>query len=59
MGYYKSRSYPEYLVTIFCDDDTYGVTDIFREWFRKNNGTLLQDSMAYELDGVLHEEDLD
>lgn len=59
MGYYKSRSYPEYLVTIFCDDDKYGVTDIFREWFRKNNGTLLQDSMAYELDGVLHEEDLD
>ena len=52
-GYYKGRSYPEKLVTVFCND-VQKYAETFANWFRGNNETLQQEAFAYEADGVLH-----
>ena len=51
-GYYKGRSYPEKLVTVYCDDAG-KYAEAFVNWFRGNNETLKQEALAYEMDGAL------
>lgn len=55
-GFYKGRSYPEKLITVFCQDDPAPLQDLFRRWFRENNDELMQEALAFETDGVLYTE---
>ena len=57
-GFYKGRSYPEKLVTLFWQSDTEPLQGLFRLWFQKHNDQLQQEAMAYEVDGVLYTENL-
>ena len=57
-GFYKGRSYPEQLVTLFRQDDPAPVQDLFRRWFREHNDQLQQEAFAFEVDGVLYTESL-
>lgn len=49
-GYYKSRSFDEVLLTIFCSEDSDNIQPdkIFKNWFKNNNHLLKQESFAYE-----------
>ncbi len=57
-GFYKGRSYPERLITLFWKDDPAPMQELFRRWFRENNDQLQQEAFAFELDGVLYTESL-
>ena len=57
-GFYKGRSYPEKLITLFCQDDPAPIIEVYTRWFRENNGELQQEAFAYEADGVLFTESL-
>ena len=41
-SYYKSRKFDEMLITIF-NSKTGEVDLIFKKWFKKNNGVLMQE----------------
>ena len=50
-GYYKKRKYDSLLITVFHLNDE--IASIFVDWFRKNNGVLMQEALAYEKDNDL------
>ena len=58
VGFYEGRTYPEKLVTVFCEDAPEDVEKAYRDWFRHFNDVLQQEAFAYEVDGVLHIEKL-
>lgn len=51
-GYYKTRSYDEILITMYTSSNfikTHPSPDeIFKNWFKRNNGKLQQEAFAYE-----------
>lgn len=49
-GYYKGRSYPEMLFTVFGIAETTAAVHIFEAWNKKHKGILKQEAFAYELD---------
>lgn len=57
VGYYRGRSCPEKLITVFSQDVERYV-EYFRQWFRENNVTLRQEALACEADGVWYIESL-
>ena len=52
-GFYRSRSYPELLLTVYSNR-TNIVEAIFEEWFRAHNGVLCQEAFSYEANDRLH-----
>lgn len=57
-GFYKNRSFDELLITIFVGNDDTRACDIFKEWFKKNNNMLKQESFAYECNNKLFIEEI-
>ena len=45
-SYYKSRKFDEMLITIF-NSKTGEVDLIFKKWFKKNNGVLMQEVFSW------------
>lgn len=51
-SYYKKRSYPELLITIFTNDSA-EITEEFKKWIEKNRDILEQESYAIEVNDKL------
>lgn len=58
-SFYKGRSYPEKLITLYCADEYEKVIDIFSDWFIENNNLLRQEAFAYEYNNSLCIKELD
>lgn len=58
VGFYKGRTYPEKLVTVFCGDTMEAVESAYQDWFQRFNDVLQQEAFAYEVDGELVIKDL-
>ena len=56
-GYYKSRSFDELLITLFCSSKE-SPEIIFKKWFIGNNDILEQESFAYECNNSMFIEEL-
>ncbi len=52
-SYYESRRFDEILVTLFVTSDE-NPEEIFKDWFRKNNNVLRQESFAFECQNEMH-----
>ena len=54
VGVYNDRTYPEALITLFCDaDHAPTAVVLFEAWAAKNNDDLKQEAYAYEKDGEM------
>ena len=53
-GYCNGRSYPQRLITVFCEDGQSAVlAGLFEDWFRTHNVELRQEAFSYEWNGTL------
>lgn len=52
-GFYRSRRYPELLLTVYSNRAGI-VEEIFEEWFQTHNKVLCQEAFSYEANDRLH-----
>jgi len=52
-GFYRSRRYPELLLTVYSNRTSI-VEVIFEEWFQTHNKVLCQEAFSYEANDRLH-----
>lgn len=57
-SFYKNRTYPEKLITLYCPENYEQVINAFKAWFKENNSELHQESFAYEYNNLLYIEEL-
>lgn len=58
-GFYKGRSYPQLLLTMYGGAEIFRSAEIFYKWNEENKNALQQEAFAYELDGKLFVHEFD